>query len=143
MQIKPQLSTQHCKDSLVSSVVLVRGHEGGEEVAHEADAIHHGHVVDTQQWPPLLQHLLGALHRKIAANIQCSNISTVLCMDACMCVCVLFCLCLCNVVQRFSVFVRKLVNKYEKLATKLQNYKFLPYLPRTVIYTKNKKTSLN
>ncbi len=54
--------------SLVSSVVLLREHEGGQEVAHKADSISHGRVKCAQKWPPLIQHFLRALDGEVSRN---------------------------------------------------------------------------
>lgn len=50
---------------LEALVVLLRGHDGGQEQLHVADGFLHDPVKHAQQGAPLIQHLLGGRCREI------------------------------------------------------------------------------
>ena len=64
-------------DSLEPPVVMFWGEKGREEIADVAHDVHHRHVNVTEQWPPLIQHLLCALQREVAVVNKCDNNSRV------------------------------------------------------------------
>lgn len=55
------------KPQLESSVMLLGLHHHWQEATQVLHTLTHGHVKDTQLGPKLIQHLLCALHREVAA----------------------------------------------------------------------------
>lgn len=75
LEVKPDLTGRVTGSSGTGSspealLVLLGGHDGGQEELKVADGTLHGDVKRTQQRTPLLQHLLGGRLRKISVKKQ-------------------------------------------------------------------------
>lgn len=69
---KPQ-AHELMEPELESSCMVTCPHGGRQELSQQVHTFQHGHVEGTEQWPPFVQHLLGALCGEVPRRGRKSN----------------------------------------------------------------------